>query len=60
MTTDVSLNYEASAGTNNLQVSSTLPDEVVQVLQNARFVSTRLSNTLTDTQYTFHDISSSC
>lgn len=37
------LNYEASAGTTNLQVSRTLPSEVVQCLENARFVRRRLS-----------------
>src|SRR6266536_5299063 len=39
MATEAPLNYEASAGMNNLQVSNTLPSEVVQCLQNARFVS---------------------
>ena len=33
------LTYEASAGQTNMQVSSELPQEVVQVLKNARFVS---------------------
>jgi hypothetical protein len=32
------LNYEASAGHTNLQVSDTLPPDVVQCLKNARFV----------------------
>jgi len=31
-------NYEASAGETNLQVSNTLPPDVVQCLKNARFV----------------------
>lgn len=33
------LTYEASAGETNMQVSSELPQEVVQCLKNARFVS---------------------
>ncbi|TGO32069.1 hypothetical protein BHYA_0358g00060 [Botrytis hyacinthi] len=36
--TEAPLNYEASAGTTNLQVSRTLPSEVVQCLENARFL----------------------
>jgi hypothetical protein len=33
------LTYEASAGETHMQVSSALPDEVIQCLRNARFVS---------------------
>jgi hypothetical protein len=33
------LNYEASAAPTNLQISSSLPDEVVACLKNTRFVS---------------------
>ncbi|KAL5353648.1 hypothetical protein ACLOAV_001686 [Pseudogymnoascus australis] len=32
------LTYEASAGETNMQVSSALPDEVIQCLRNARFL----------------------
>lgn len=35
----IPLNYEASEGDTNKQVTSTLPKEVVQCLENARFVS---------------------
>ncbi|XWX02229.1 hypothetical protein V2A60_010263 [Cordyceps javanica] len=35
----IPLNYEASEGDTNKQVTSTLPNEVVQCLENARFVS---------------------
>ena len=35
----IPLNYEASEGDTNKQVSDSLPPEVVQCLQNARFVS---------------------
>lgn len=38
MATDNPLNYEASAGATHLQITDCLPDEVVQCLQNARFV----------------------
>ncbi|KAG9230230.1 hypothetical protein BJ875DRAFT_385617 [Amylocarpus encephaloides] len=38
MATEAPLTYEASAGSTNLQVTSTLPDEVAQCLQNARFL----------------------
>ncbi|KAF8854995.1 pyridoxamine 5'-phosphate oxidase [Acephala macrosclerotiorum] len=38
MATEPPLNYEASAGTRNLSISSTLPSEVAQCLQNARFL----------------------
>lgn len=38
MAAEAPLTYEASAGTRNLQVSRTLPAEVAQCLQNARFV----------------------
>ncbi|PQE31786.1 pyridoxamine 5 -phosphate oxidase protein [Rutstroemia sp. NJR-2017a WRK4] len=38
------LNYEASAGTTNLQVSDSLPSEVVQCLQNARFLCRKHAN----------------
>ncbi|KAH8601586.1 hypothetical protein B0O99DRAFT_606964 [Bisporella sp. PMI_857] len=31
-------NYESSAGTNNLQITSSVPSEVAQCLQNARFL----------------------
>lgn len=34
----VTLNHQASAGDTNKQVVSTLPPEVVQCLENARFV----------------------
>lgn len=34
----IPLNYEASEGDTNKQVTSTLPQEVVQCLENARFV----------------------
>ena len=34
----VSLNYEASAGDTHKQVVTSLPPEVVQCLDNARFV----------------------
>lgn len=34
----IPLNHEASAGETNKQVHSTLPPEVVQCLENARFV----------------------
>lgn len=34
----IPLNYEASGGDTNMQVTSTLPPEVVQCLENARFV----------------------
>ncbi|OBT49540.1 hypothetical protein VE04_10047, partial [Pseudogymnoascus sp. 24MN13] len=32
------LTYEASAGETHMQVSSALPDEVIQCLRNARFL----------------------
>lgn len=32
------LNYEASAGDTHKQITSTLPPEVVQCIENARFV----------------------
>jgi len=35
----VTLNHEASAGDTHKQVVTTLPQEVVQCLENARFVS---------------------
>jgi len=38
MTPDAPLNYEASAGPVDLQVSASLPAEVVQCLENARFL----------------------
>ncbi|KAK0121643.1 hypothetical protein ONS95_009931 [Cadophora gregata] len=38
MATEVPLNYEASAGATHLQVADCLPAEVVQCLQNARFL----------------------
>lgn len=34
----ISLNYEASAGDTHKQVVASLPPEVVQCLENARFV----------------------
>ena len=34
----ISLNYEASAGDTHKQVVTSLPPEVVQCLENARFV----------------------
>lgn len=34
----VTLNHEASAGDTHKQVVTTLPSEVVQCLENARFV----------------------
>ena len=34
----IPLNYEASAGDTHKQVTTTLPQEVVQCLENARFV----------------------
>lgn len=34
----IPLNHEASAGDTNKQVTSELPPEVVQCLENARFV----------------------
>ncbi len=34
----IPLNYEASEGDTHKQVTSTLPPEVVQCLENARFV----------------------
>ncbi len=34
----IPLNHEASAGDTNKQVTTTLPAEVVQCLENARFV----------------------
>lgn len=37
------LNWQASATTTNPQVSSTLPQEVVNCLKNARFVSLTLA-----------------
>lgn len=37
----IPLNYEASEGDTNKQVTSTLPQEVVQCLENARFVCAR-------------------
>lgn len=39
MAAEAPLHYEASAGTNHLQVADCLPAEVVQCLKNARFVS---------------------
>ena len=38
MATETPLNYRASDEPRNLQVTSTLPSEVAQCLQNARFV----------------------
>ncbi|EPE25194.1 FMN-binding split barrel [Glarea lozoyensis ATCC 20868] len=38
MASEAPLNYEASSGATNLQITSTLPDEVAQCLQNARFL----------------------
>jgi hypothetical protein len=38
----IPLNHEASAGDTNKQVTSTLPPDVVQCLENARFVSPKL------------------
>ncbi|CCF33813.1 pyridoxamine phosphate oxidase, partial [Colletotrichum higginsianum] len=38
MEQQVPLNYEASAGDTNKQVTATLPQEVVQCLENARFL----------------------
>lgn len=38
----IPLNYEASEGDTNKQVTSTLPQEVVQCLENARFVCAHL------------------
>ncbi|KAF4621944.1 hypothetical protein G7Y89_g14398 [Cudoniella acicularis] len=38
MATENPLNYEASAGATHLQVTETLPSEVAQCLQNARFL----------------------
>lgn len=38
MASEAPLRYEASAGTTHLQVTDSLPSEVVQCLQNARFV----------------------
>lgn len=35
----IALNHEASAGDTHKQLVSTLPPEVVQCLENARFVS---------------------
>ncbi len=34
----IPLNHEASAGDTNKQVTSVLPPEVIQCLENARFV----------------------
>ena len=49
------LNYEASAGTTNLQVSRTLPSEVVQCLENARFVRSHLLPSITSSSQTHTD-----
>ncbi|TDZ29639.1 Pyridoxamine 5'-phosphate oxidase-like protein [Colletotrichum spinosum] len=38
MDSRVPLNYEASAGETNVQTTATLPQEVVQCLENARFL----------------------
>ncbi|KAH9223263.1 hypothetical protein DL95DRAFT_325397 [Leptodontidium sp. 2 PMI_412] len=38
MATEAPLNYESSTGATNLQVADCLPSEVVQCLQNARFL----------------------
>ena len=38
MEQQIPLNYEASAGDTNKQATTTLPREVVQCLENARFV----------------------
>ena len=38
MAAEAPLHYEASADTTNVQTTNTLPSEVVQCLQNARFV----------------------
>ncbi|KAG4443908.1 hypothetical protein IFR05_000548 [Cadophora sp. M221] len=38
MAAEAPLNYESSAGVTNLQVADCLPSEVVQCLQNARFL----------------------
>ena len=46
MAAEVPLNYEASAGATHLQVADCLPSEVVQCLQNARFVRPAISSTL--------------
>lgn len=35
------LNYEASAGDTNKQYTATLPQDVIQCLENARFVRLR-------------------
>lgn len=45
----IPLNYEASEGDTHKQITATLPQEVVQCLENARFVSPqapRCANTL--------------
>lgn len=45
----IPLNYEASEGDTHKQTTATLPQEVVQCLENARFVSlqaTRCANPL--------------
>lgn len=39
----IPLNYEASEGDTNKQTTATLPPEVVQCLENARFVGASLS-----------------
>ncbi|KAH6677681.1 hypothetical protein B0J14DRAFT_475633 [Halenospora varia] len=38
MAAEAPLNYEASAGSTHLQITNTLPSEVAQCLQNARFL----------------------
>lgn len=38
MEQNIPLNHEASAGDTHKQVTTTLPQEVVQCLENARFV----------------------
>lgn len=41
----IPLNAAASIGDNNRQVTSSLPPEVIQCLENARFVRTRHTTT---------------
>lgn len=38
MNQQIPLNYEASAGNTNMRITSELPPEVVQCLENARFL----------------------